>query len=94
MNPVQFYESTIRDNETNVAFSCVVLPARSLPEESEVTELIGEVLEMKMPISRDDFIRRQLGGEDVVSLVVDRIHRRQTQNSLPRRVVQTITGLL
>jgi hypothetical protein len=68
MNIAQIYETTISDNDTNVAFSCVVLPARSLPEEPEVTEPIGEGLEMKMEIGRDDYVRRQLGMEHFIRI--------------------------
>ncbi|WP_156924476.1 hypothetical protein [Derxia gummosa] len=57
MNPVQLYETTIRDNDSNLAFSFIVVPNRSLTE-SDVRLTGSQSSEL---VSRDDIFIEQLG---------------------------------
>lgn len=73
MNVVQHYESTVRDNDTNLAFSFVIVPARSLPETG--VRLTGS--QSSELIDRDQLFVEQLGLR-----VLQRIDSEDLQNAI------------
>jgi hypothetical protein len=69
MNPVQYYETTIQDNDSNLSAHVIVVPRRSLPESRVVLTGSMESETLEEP----EYLMRQLGFWPIREINPDQI---------------------
>ena len=69
MNPVQYYETTLQDNDSNLSAHVVVVPRRSLPESRVILTGSMESETLEEPA----YLMRQLGLHPIREINSDQL---------------------